>query len=145
MYRHILLPTDGSELSEQAIRHGVALARTFGAGVTALTVSPTFHNFALDPVQVTATPERYEQDCQARAEKHLAVARVEAGIAGVPCETVHVMNDQPYQVIIDTAAARHCDLIAMASHGRRGMSAILLGSETTKVLTHCKIPVLVYR
>jgi nucleotide-binding universal stress UspA family protein len=145
MYRHILIPTDGSALSEQAIRQGVSLARTFGAGVTALTVSPTFHNFALDPARVTATPERYEQDCQARAEKYLAAARVEAGIAGVPCETVHEMGDQPYQVIIDTARARHCDLIVMASHGRRGMSALLLGSETSKVLTHSKIPVLVCR
>ena len=145
MYRHILIPTDGYALSEHAIRQGVSLARTFGAGVTALTVSPTFYNFALDPARVAATPERYEQDCQARAEKYLAVARVEAGIAGVPCETVHEMNDEPYQVIVDTARARHCDLIVMASHGRRGMSALLLGSETSKVLTHCKIPVLVCR
>lgn len=145
MYRHILIPTDGSPLSEHAIRQGVSLARTFGAAVTALTVSPTFHNFALDPAQVTATPERYEENCRAQAEKHLAAARVEAGIAGVPCETVHEMNDQPYQVIIDTARARHCDLIVMASHGRRGMSALLLGSETSKVLTHSKIPVLVCR
>jgi nucleotide-binding universal stress UspA family protein len=145
MYRHILIPTDGSALSEQAIRQGVSLARTFGAGVTALTVSPTFHNFALDPARVTATSERYEQDCAARAEKYLAAARVEAGIAGVPCETVHEMSDEPYQVIIDTARARHCDLIVMASHGRRGMSALLLGSETSKVLTHSKIPVLVCR
>ena len=145
MYRHILIPTDGSALSDQAIRQGVSLARTFGAGVTALTVSPTFHNFSLDPALLTATPERYEQDCQARAEKHLAAARVEAGIAGVPCETVHEMNDEPYQVIIDTARARHCDLIAMPTHGRRGISALLLGSETSKVLTHSKIPVLVCR
>jgi nucleotide-binding universal stress UspA family protein len=145
MYRHILIPTDGSPLSEQAIHHGVALARTCRAAVTALTVSPTFQNFALDPVQVSATPEQYEVDCHARAEKHLAVARVEAGIADVPCETVHVTNDQPYRVIIDTARARHCDLIVMGSHGRRGVSALLLGSETTKVLTHSKIPVLVYR
>lgn len=145
MYKHILIPTDGSALSNQAIHHGVALAKTFGAAVSALTVSPTFHNFALDPAQVTATAEQYEKDCLARAEKHLAVARVEAGIAGVPCETMHVINDQPYQVIIDTAKTAPCDLIVMASHGRRGMSALLLGSETSKVLTHSKIPVLVCR
>ena len=145
MYRHILIPTDGSALSEQAIRHGVALARTFGAAVTALAVSPTFYNPALDPAHVTVTPQEYERDCQARAEKHLAVARVDAGIAGVPCETLHVMNDEPYRAIVDTAGAKHCDLIVMASHGRRGMSALLLGSETTKVLTHSKIPVLVCR
>jgi nucleotide-binding universal stress UspA family protein len=145
MYRHILIPTDGSPLSEQAIRQGVALARTLGAAVTALTVSPTFHSLALDPVQVTATPKQYEEDCRVRADKYLAMATIEAGIAGVPCETVHEMNDHPYQVIIDTAKARHCDLIVMASHGRRGMSALLVGSETTKVLTHSQIPVLVCR
>ncbi|HYB69889.1 MAG TPA: universal stress protein [Candidatus Bathyarchaeia archaeon] len=145
MYKHILIPTDGSELSGKAIRQGVALARIFGAGVTVLTVSPTFHNLALDPVMVTDTPEQYRKDCEARAEKYLGAARVEAGIAGVPCELEHVVHDHPFQVIVDTAAAKHCDLIVMASHGRRGMAGVLLGSETTKVLTHTKVPVLVCR
>ena len=145
MYKHILIPTDGSELSGKAIRQGVALARIFGAGVTVLTVSPTFHNLALDPVMVTDTPEQYRKDCEARAEKYLGAARVEAGIAGVPCELEHVVHDHPFQVIVDTAAAKHCDLIVMASHGRRGMAGLLLGSETTKVLTHTKVPVLVCR
>jgi nucleotide-binding universal stress UspA family protein len=145
MYKHILIPTDGSELSQKALRQGIALARVFGAGVTALTVSPTFHNLALDPVMVAATPEQYGKDCEARAEKYLEAARIEARIAGVPCEIQHVMHDHPFQEIVDTAATRHCDPIVMASHGRRGMSALLLGSETTKVLTHTKIPVLVCR
>jgi nucleotide-binding universal stress UspA family protein len=145
MYKHILIPTDGSELSQKALRQGIALARPFGAGVTALTVSPTFHNLALDPVMVAATPEHYRKDCEARAEKYLEAARIEAGIAGVPCEIQHVVHDHPFRVIVDTATAKHCDLIVMASHGRRGMSALLLGSETTKVLTHTKIPVLVCR
>jgi nucleotide-binding universal stress UspA family protein len=145
MYKHILIATDGSELSQKALRQGIALARPFGAGVTALTVSPTFHNLALDPVMVAATPEHYRKDCEARAEKYLEAARIEAGIAGVPCEIQHVVHDHPFRVIVDTATAKHCDLIVMASHGRRGMSALLLGSETTKVLTHTKIPVLVCR
>ncbi len=145
MYKHILIPTDGSELSQKALRQGIVLARVFGAGVTALTVSPTFHNLALDPVMVAATPEQYGKDCAARAEKYLEAARIEAGIAGVPCEIQHVVHDHPFRVIVDTATTKHCDLIVMASHGRRGMSALLLGSETTKVLTHTKIPVLVCR
>ncbi len=145
MYKHILIPTDGSELSEKALRQGIALAKVFGARVSALTVSPTFHNLAVDPVMVTATPDQYEKDCQVRADKYLGVAKIEAGIAGVPCETQHVVNDHPFQVIVDTARTKNCDLIVMASHGRRGMSALLLGSETTKVLTHSKIPVLVCR
>ena len=145
MYKHILIPTDGSEQSEKALRQGITLARVFGADVTALTVSPTFHNVSLDPVMLTDTPEQYEKNCQARAEKYLAVAKIEAGIAGVPCERQHVVNDHPFQAIVDTARTKNCDLIVMASHGRRGMSALLLGSETTKVLTHTKIPVLVCR
>lgn len=145
MYKHILIPTDGSPLSENAIRQGVALARAVGAKVTALTVSLPFHNFALDPMMVTDTPAQYENDCQALAEKALSVPSTEAGVVGVACETVHLIQDHPYQAIIDTARTKGCDLIFMASHGRRGMLALLLGSETTKVLTHTKIPVLVCR
>jgi nucleotide-binding universal stress UspA family protein len=145
MYKHILIPTDGSPLSETAIKQGVALAKSIGARVTGLTVSPTFRTFSMDPMVVTETPDRYEQDCEARAEKDLAVVKNAATSAGVPCETVHVFHDHPYQAIIDTARSKGCDLVFMASHGRRGMSALVLGSETVKVLTHSKIPVLVCR
>jgi nucleotide-binding universal stress UspA family protein len=145
MYKHILIPTDGSPLSESAIRQGVAFAKAVQAKVTALTVSLPFHNFALDPVMVTDTPAQYEKDCQALAEKALGVAKAEAGVAGVACEALHLIQDHPYQAIIDTARTKGCDLIFMASHGRRGMSALVLGSETNKVLTHSKVPVLVYR
>ncbi len=145
MYKHILIPTDGSPLSESALRQGIALARTLGAKVTALNVSLPFHNLALDPAMVTATPAQYEQDCRALAEKALGVAKAEAGVAGVACETVHLTEDYPYQAIIETARTKGCDLIFMASHGRRGVSALLLGSETSKVLTHSKVPVLVCR
>ena len=145
MYKNILIPTDGSALSEMAIRQGVAFAKAVRAQVTALTISPSFHVFDVDPVMVTSTPAQYAKESAARAEKYLAVARVEAGIAGVPCETLHVTQDHVYQAIIDTAGAKGCDLIFMASHGRKGMSALVLGSETYKVLTHGKIPVLVCR
>jgi len=147
MYEHILIPTDGSALSEMAIRQGIAFARAIRAKVTALAVSPSFHLFEVDPIMVgyTPSPEQYARDCEARAEKYLAVARVEAGIAGVPCETVHATQDHVYEAIIDTASKKSCDLIFMASHGRKGISAFVLGSETYKVLSHSKIPVLVCR
>jgi nucleotide-binding universal stress UspA family protein len=96
-------------------------------------------------VGYTPSPEQYARDTEARAEKYLAVARVEAGIAGVPCETVHATRDHVYEAIIDTATKKGCDLILMASHGRKGISAFVIGSETYKVLTHSKIPVLVCR
>jgi nucleotide-binding universal stress UspA family protein len=147
MYEHILIPTDGSALSEMAIRQGIAFARAIRAKVTALAVSPSFHLFEVDPIMVgyTPLPEQYARDSEARAEKYLAVARVEAGIAGVPCETVHATQDHVYEAIIDTASKKSCDLIFMASHGRKGISAFVLGSETYKVLSHSKIPVLVCR
>jgi nucleotide-binding universal stress UspA family protein len=146
MYKHILIPTDGSALSEMAIRHGIALARAIRAKVTALAVSPSFP-LEVDPLMVgyTPSPEQYARDTEARAEKYLAVARVEAGIAGVPCETVHATQDHVYEAIIDTASKKGCDLILMASHGRKGISAFVIGSETYKVLSHSKIPVLVCR
>jgi nucleotide-binding universal stress UspA family protein len=111
----------------------------------ALTVSLPFDDLALDPVLVTSTAAQYETDCQARAEKTLGLARGEAAAAGVPCETSHLIRDRPYQAIIETAQAKGCDLICMASHGRKGVAGLVLGSETNKVLTHSKIPVLVCR
>ena len=145
MYKHVLIPTDGSALSEMAIRHGMALAKAAGARVTVLTVSLPFRSFAIDPVMVSDTPVQYEQECAALAEKALGSARTEAGVAGVSCETLHVTRAQPYEAIVETAQTKGCDLICMSSHGRKGISAFVLGSETYKVLTHSKIPVLVCR
>ena len=145
MYKHILIPTDGSDLSWMAVRQGIALAKSMNARVTALTVSPTFRPVTVDPDLVADTPEQYRKDSDAAAARYLGAATESAKVAGVPCEGVHVVNDHPHQAIIDTAHGKGCDLIFMASHGRRGVSALLLGSETTKVLTHSKIPVLVYR
>jgi nucleotide-binding universal stress UspA family protein len=145
MYKHILIPTDGSPLSEEAVRQGLTLAKTLNADVAVLTVSPPFHTFSTDPLTVSDTRERYDVDCQARAERFLGFARDLARVTGVRCETIHVVNDHPWEAIISTAQVRGCDLIFMASHGRRGMAALVLGSETTKVLTHSKIPTLVCR
>jgi nucleotide-binding universal stress UspA family protein len=145
MYKHVLIPTDGSALSEMAIRHGMALARAVGARVTVLTVSLPFRSLALDPVMVSDSPAQYERDCKAVAEKALGAAQTEAGMAGVPCETLRVTQSQPYRAIVETAESKGCDLICMSSHGRKGISAFVLGTETYTVLTHSRIPVLVCR
>ena len=145
MHKHILIPTDGSELSQNAIDYGMALAKSVNAKVTVLTVSTPFHTFAVEPGMITDTPEQYQKHTAALAAKYLNVAKEAALAAGVSCDTMHVEHDQPYLAIIDTATRKSCDLIVMASHGRRGISAIVLGSEVLKVLTHSTIPVLVFR
>ena len=145
MYANILIPTDGSELAEKAVQHGIALAKRIGTKVTALTVLPPFHVFTTDMQMVEDTPSRYKARMQEHAEKTLGAVAQAAQAAGVACEMVHVEHEHPYQAIIDTAASKGCDLIVMASHRCHGISAIVLGSETVKVLTHSKIPVLVHR
>ena len=145
MYKKILIPTDGSPLSAAAIGQGVALAKSTGATVMGMTVSAPFHTFALDPMMVSDTKETYKQDCEERAAKYLGAIKTAASAAGVRCEVAHVVAEHPYEGIIDTAKTAGCDLIVMASHGRKGASALVLGSETVKVLTHSKIPVLVCR
>lgn len=145
MHKHILIPTDGSALSQAAVEYGVALAKSVGARITILTVSAPFHTFAVEPAMVTETPERYAKQVAGSVARYLDAARQVALAAGVGCETLHVEHDHPYLAIIDTAAKRSCDLIVMSSHGRHGIAAIVLGSETTKVLTHSAIPVLVVR
>ena len=145
MYKQILIPTDGSALSEIAVRQGVALAKSLGAGTTAITVSPTFHTFAVEPMALTDIIEQYEKDCKALAARYLGSVMAAATAVGVPHAGLHVVHDSPYEAIIEAATKHHCDLIVMASHGRKGVAALVLGSETTKVLTHSKIPVLVCR
>jgi nucleotide-binding universal stress UspA family protein len=145
MYKKILLPTDGSPLSAAAIEQGVGLARSLGAKVVGMTVSVPFHTFALDPMMVADTRESYKKDCEELAARELGALKSAAAAAGVPCEVAHVNANHPYEGIIDTAKSTGCDLIFMASHGRKGASALVLGSETVKVLTHSKIPVLVCR
>ena len=145
MYKSILIPTDGSELAAKAVEHGVLLAKGIGAKITALTVSEPFHLLSVAPRQIEYTRNEYKKHVDAVAEKALGIVSAAANQAGVACETLHVEHEHIYQAIIDAAASKGCDLIAMASHGRHGVSAVVLGSETVKVLTHSKIPVLVYR
>jgi nucleotide-binding universal stress UspA family protein len=143
MYTNILIPTDGSQLAGKAVQDGIALAKRIGARVTVLTVLPPFHTITTDPQMIEDTPAQYKARMQKHAEEILSAVAMQA--AGVACETIQVEHEHPYQAIIDTADSKGCDLIVMASHGRHGISAIVLGSETVKVLTHCKIPVLVHR
>jgi nucleotide-binding universal stress UspA family protein len=145
MYHHILLPTDGSELSNKAIPPGIELARSIGARVTGIHVSPPFHTLSIDPLLVTDRAADYVADAREVGRQYLAAIEAAALAAGVPYVGVHVLHDHPYEAILDEATQRGCDLIVMASHGRRGMAALVLGSETHKVLTHGTIPTLVCR
>jgi nucleotide-binding universal stress UspA family protein len=145
MYKNILIPTDGSDLSKKAVQYGVLLAKSTGAKVTSLTVITPSQLFLLEPDVITETPEEYMKHMVSFASKCLDQVKTVALAEGVACDVLYVEHDHPYQAIIDAASNQHCDLIVMASHGRRGISAIVLGSETVKVLTHSTIPVLVYR
>lgn len=145
MYANILIPTDGSELAGKAVQHGIALAERVGAKVTALTVLPPFHVFTTDTQMIEDTSAQHQARMREHAEKTLGAVARAAQAAGVACEIVHVGHEHPCQAIIDTAGSKSCGLIVMASHGRHGISAIVLGSETVKVLTHSKVPVLVHR
>jgi nucleotide-binding universal stress UspA family protein len=145
MYRHILVPTDGSELSNAAVEHAVALAKAVKAKLTALTVSIPYYSSTIAPELSLINIETYQDSSAKLAMQNLEVAKIIAARSEVACDTIRIENAQPYQGIIDTAKERGCDLIVMASHGRRGIAAIVLGSETVKVLTHSSVPVLVVR
>ena len=146
MFKNILIPTDGSEQSQRAVKMGVELAKLHGARVTGIHVIPDYHLLiayegAFDPV----TEERIEEEAKARADSYLGHVREAASAAGVPCSTVCETSDHPYDAILRTCETGGCDLILMTSHGRKGLAAVLLGSETRKVLTHATVPVLVVR
>ena len=145
MFKHVLLPTDGSQHSEAAIQAGVQFAKSLNAQVTGFYAMPQFHLLAYGPEALTDTREEFERDSKAHADRFLAVVAQAAKAADVPCETALQASDHPYEAIIAVAKEKGCDLIMMASHGRSGVGAFLLGSETQKVLAHSKIPVLVFR
>jgi nucleotide-binding universal stress UspA family protein len=145
MFKHILLPTDGSELSEAAIQKGIQFAKSINAEVTGFHVIPPFHVFSLRTGTLEDTKERHESESKVQAEQFLGVIKKAAEKAGVSCDTDYTTSSHPYEMIINAAEKKGCDLIMMASHGRRGLQGLLIGSETHKVLTHTKIPVLVFR
>lgn len=145
MYKRILLPTDGSEPSRRAIRYGVDFARSIGAELVAMTATPEFHTITADTEMLEQTPEQFAETSRAHGQRLLDEVLAAAREAGVPCSGVQVVSDEPYEAIISAARQNMCDLIVMASHGRRGIKGLLLGSETQKVLVHSAIPVLVHR
>ena len=147
MFKHILLPTDGSEISRLTARRAVSFAQEAGASITAFHAKPDYpfsflgEGGLVDPI----TPESFAEMTEGQAQKYLAEIEEMCKVAGVPCNTVTKTNSLPHEAIIEAAESAGCDLIFMASHGRRGLTSLLLGSETNKVLTHTNIPVLVYR
>jgi nucleotide-binding universal stress UspA family protein len=145
MFRHILLPTDGSELSALALQKGIQLAKALGARVTGLCVFQDVHYVGCEAGIGPEFQKQADVAVQKEVEENLFAIEKAAIEAGVPCETERVKSFQVFEAIIETADKKGCDLIIMASHGRKGVGALLLGSETQKVLTHSKIPVLVYR
>ena len=145
MYEHILIPTEGSE--HKGVVHGLSLAKAVGAKVTALTVEPSFNIYDVPASRVnlmSAAFEEYAKHAKAHSASILNAIADDAKVAGVQCEILQVVQDQPYKAIVATAKEKGCDLIVMASHGRSGIAAVVLGSVTAKVLTHTTIPVLVY-
>jgi len=145
MFKHILLPTDGTPASLKAIGATMAFAKSINATVTGLYVIAPFHTLTYRLDMLEDTHDSYVRHCGIEAQKYLDQITRAASEAGVACTVRSVTQEHPYEAIIETARGQECDLIAMASHGRRGAIGLLLGSETQKVLTHSAIPVLVYR
>ena len=147
MFKHFLVPTDGSDLSSDTVNRAVTFARECGAKITFFFAKPDYpiafygEGALIDPT----TPEKFTEMAEKQAQEILSRATKTANDAGVDNDSVSTISDIPYVSIIEAATNAGCDLIFMASHGRRGFSGLLLGSETQKVLTHSKIPVLVYR
>lgn len=148
MFKHLLVPIDGSELSQTALKQACSFAREAGARLTVYHAKSTYLPYGMATegmFDIAGASEAYRIAMDKRVETILNSAKQAATEAGVACDALSTECDAPHEGIIATAQSRGCDLIFMASHGRRGASALLLGSETQKVLTHCKIPVLVYR
>lgn len=149
MYRHILIATDGSELASRGVDHGLRLARGFGARVTVLTVTERFPVMAGAAGEAWAAAaaelEVFDSRQAEHAQEVLRKAQEAAAAMGVPSEGVHVADAIPAEAIVAEATTRGADLVVMASHGRRGLGRLILGSQTAEVLAHSTVPVLVVR
>ena len=147
MYKHILVATDGSKLSQKAVTHAIALAQALGAKLTVFYASPDYPlpAYADGVVYEPVSKKEYAALATQEAEKILSAIAEKAEAGGLECATVHTIAPAPWEAILAAAKKAKADAIVMASHGRRGLSAVLLGSETQKVLTHSKIPVIVVR
>ena len=147
MFKHIFVPTDGSQLSQDAAKKAVSLAKETGARITAFYAKHEASEIYWDKMSWVTLPEqaKLEEAAERDAQNILSFVEELCKNAGVSCAKMSATCNSVYKGIIDAATDSNCDLIFMASHGRRGIDALLLGSETNKVLTHSKIPVLVYR
>jgi nucleotide-binding universal stress UspA family protein len=144
MFKSILIATDGGELAEKAVQLGLTLAKEMRSKVTVVRATPVPPVYVAEGIAMPPPPDLREH-LLAIVNKQFADVRGRADAAGIACETVHADNELPWQAILETADAKGCDLIVMASHGRSGFSAAFLGSETQKVLSQAKVPVLVCR
>lgn len=145
MYKHILVATDGSELAEKAASEALALARALDSKVTVVTVTDIYPTGVYSPIPMPSVIERYEVAAAENARKILASASATARKLGVICETRHIKDQMPAEGIVAAAGEAGCDLITMASHGRRGAARMLLGSQAQKVITLSPVSVLIYR
>jgi nucleotide-binding universal stress UspA family protein len=147
MYKNLLVATDGSKLSDKALAHAISLAQAVGANLTAFYAAPDYPMpaYADGVVYEPVSRKEYAKLAAEDAEKILDAAAAKAAAAGVDCETAFAIASAPWEAILAAAKKHKSDAIVMASHGRRGLSAVLLGSETQKVLTHSKLPVIVVR
>ena len=146
MYKHILISTDGSDVAQKGVDHGLGLAKALGARVTLITVTESFPIYASAGAGWVSTEmANYDEIQKEHAERILANAKQAADGLGVVAETLYVANASPAEAIVETAKSRGCDVIAMASHGRRGIGRLLLGSQTSEVVSHAPVPVLVVR
>ena len=147
MYQHILVPIDGSKLSTKALVHALRLAQAIGARVTAFHASPDYpvELYGDSVVYQPLARDKYAALCKKEADRILNAAAQKGEKAGVAVDTAHAIASAPWQAILAAARKHKCDVIVMASHGRRGVLALLLGSETQKVLAHSRLPVLVVR
>lgn len=144
MYQHILVPTDGSDITRKAVETAIGLAKAVGARVSTVTVKEPFPYSAVSEMQAIPPQEFFEAQDRI-ANQHVQAVKDACAAAGLNCTGTAVEALHPWEAILEQAKTGHCDLIVMASHGRRGVSALLLGSETQKVLTHSTVPVLVVR
>jgi nucleotide-binding universal stress UspA family protein len=147
MYRNILVATDGSKLSMKAAMHAIELAKTIGARITGFFASPSYPLplYADGVVFSPLSRREYEAQCRQEAERILGAIAAKAKSAGVDFTPASAINSSPWEAILAATRKHKCDAIVMASHGRSGVAALVLGSETQKVLTHSKLPVLVVR
>ena len=148
MYKHIMICTDGSELADKGVEHGLVLAGQLGAKVTVLSVTEPLEPHAVQAAIHAGVDDpviRYDQQIDEEMQHRFAIITERAASYGAPLELVHEIDDFPAETIVRSARLKGCDLIVMSSHGRRGVQRLLLGSQTAEVVTHSKIPVLIVR